>query len=174
MLKCLPAQVSSFVLAYPYAWASNRSEVIGRPIVMLAGALSFCIVLGMFRFIPLHTYDTTATAWALLVIAHIALGSGVTVWQGTCAAVFSDYYSATPEVCEVIVDECGFSNEKVYAMKQPAFANIKLWSGLGSAIAFFLFPLISRDAMVCVPCCTRLWLPFWPKNFADMGRPSSD
>jgi len=43
--------------------------------------------------------------------------------------VFSDYYSATPE---------------------PAFANIKLWSGLGSAIAFFLFPLISRDAMVII------------------------
>ena len=91
-------KVSSFGLAYPYAWLSNKSERYGRPLVMFIGALSFCLILFTFRFTPLDTYESKYKAWMLLIAAHIALGSGITVWQGTAGAVFSDYYSATPEV----------------------------------------------------------------------------
>ena len=105
---------AAFLLAFTYGYISNRLYY-GRLLVMLWGAASFATIF----FILWKVEVTSAWAYAGLFVLY---GSGTTVWQGTCMAVFADYW---------------------HDQAAPAFALLKLQSGAATAVAYFVFPNMS-------------------------------
>eukprot|EP01063_Lacrimia_lanifica_P007606 TRINITY_DN14891_c0_g1_i1.p1 TRINITY_DN14891_c0_g1~~TRINITY_DN14891_c0_g1_i1.p1 ORF type:complete len:519 (+),score=102.17 TRINITY_DN14891_c0_g1_i1:85-1641(+) len=105
------AGAASFVLASVYSWMSSRIP-LGRVGVMLWGALQYILLFAALVW-------WTPTSLAGLYGLWILYGSANTVWQGTCMALFADYWQATPTA---------------------AFANLKLHSGVASFVAYALFP----------------------------------
>lgn len=110
--------IAGAILAVAYG---VLAEVIGdrhgRAVVMVIGALSF----GAICAFVLFSRDSNSFTLTEMVILFILYGSGNAVWQGTCMALFSEYWSSVPEV---------------------AFANLKFHSGLSSAIAFYILPVV--------------------------------
>jgi MFS family permease len=86
-----------------------------RPAIFAAGAGAFAGAAG-----AVFGAGAAAPSRAALFALFCAYGVGVAVWQGTCMAFFGD----------------AFPGRKAL----PAFAALKLHSGLSSAIAFFVLP----------------------------------
>eukprot|EP01061_Rhynchopus_euleeides_P017138 TRINITY_DN28563_c0_g1_i1.p1 TRINITY_DN28563_c0_g1~~TRINITY_DN28563_c0_g1_i1.p1 ORF type:complete len:585 (+),score=157.22 TRINITY_DN28563_c0_g1_i1:87-1757(+) len=105
---------AAFLLAFPYGYVSNRFH-FGRCAVMLWGAASFAGAMVTFWQAEVRSI------WAFAAL-FILYGSGNTVWQGTCMAVFADYW---------------------HQNAAPAFALLKLQSGFATAVAYFVFPKTS-------------------------------
>eukprot|EP01059_Diplonema_ambulator_P008820 TRINITY_DN1857_c0_g1_i1.p1 TRINITY_DN1857_c0_g1~~TRINITY_DN1857_c0_g1_i1.p1 ORF type:complete len:660 (+),score=98.54 TRINITY_DN1857_c0_g1_i1:2439-4418(+) len=95
------------------------ASTYGRPVVMTIGALAWSVECFMFVVAP-SNYVTMP----VIVVAYLLHGLGYSVWQGTATAVHAALFMHEPKWLD------------------SAFANMKLWSGMGSAIGYFLFPLI--------------------------------
>lgn len=109
--------------SYVFSWMVIRCGS-GMTVVMSIGAVCFALSSG------LPMLDITIFAeWPILLMSFAAYGSGQSVWQGPAMALFGAYWPSNP---------------------QAAYANLKLHSGLASAIAFFLFPRLSaKEASIC-------------------------
>eukprot|EP00754_Rhynchopus_humris_P042767 Rhum_TRINITY_DN2744_c0_g1::Rhum_TRINITY_DN2744_c0_g1_i1::g.8073::m.8073 len=126
----------AFLLAFPYGYVSNRFTY-GRAIVMIWGAMSYA---GIFTFLALNEANSIES----FLLIFTLYGSGNTVWQGTCMAVFADYWGKDPA---------------------PAFANLKLHSGVATTLAYACFPKtsltsaeIAKIILVCDAVAIVLYL----------------
>eukprot|EP01059_Diplonema_ambulator_P026163 TRINITY_DN4336_c0_g1_i1.p1 TRINITY_DN4336_c0_g1~~TRINITY_DN4336_c0_g1_i1.p1 ORF type:complete len:429 (+),score=67.95 TRINITY_DN4336_c0_g1_i1:352-1638(+) len=117
----------SFVLAFLFTRVSNSLEH-GRGVVMCVGGFCYTVVFASQWLVR----STTRPSLFLLFAFY---GAANTVWQGTCMAVFSDYWHAHP---------------------LPAFANLKLHSGLASALGFALFPRASQPTPAILCLCASI------------------
>eukprot|EP01064_Diplonema_japonicum_P032278 TRINITY_DN6015_c0_g1_i1.p1 TRINITY_DN6015_c0_g1~~TRINITY_DN6015_c0_g1_i1.p1 ORF type:complete len:437 (+),score=95.42 TRINITY_DN6015_c0_g1_i1:524-1834(+) len=146
--------LTSFVFAMPFAWLSNRDRY-GRSTVMIVGGFAYVVVFAVSWLVrPTNTPS--------LAIIFMFYGIGNTVWQGTCMAVFSDYWHAAP---------------------LPAFANLKLHSGLASSFGYALFPHIASPvpevlclifSVVGVLCYLATLLHVIPERVPVTGPDDSD
>ena len=112
--------------AYPLSRFSNYM-VHGRSVIMVFGGFCYSVIYLVMWFVsPTDIFS--------LAVLFILYGIGNTVWQGTCMAVFADIWHDDPA---------------------PAFANLKLHSGLASTIAYGAFVGQDRSdvAAVCFFIC---------------------
>ena len=114
------ANVFSALAAAAFGLAAQRWPGC-RPAIFAAGAGAFAGAAG-----AVFGAGDPAPSRAALFALFCAYGVGVAVWQGTCMAFFGD----------------AFPGRKAL----PAFAALKLHSGLASAIAFFVLPSASPRA----------------------------
>ena len=108
------ANVVSALAAAAFGMAAQRWTG-SRPAIFAMGAGAFAGAAG-----AVFGAGAAAPSRAALFALFCAYGVGVAVWQGTCMAFFGD----------------AFPGRKAL----PAFAALKLHSGLSSAIAFFVLP----------------------------------
>eukprot|EP00958_Prasinococcus_capsulatus_P025196 scaffold4147_cov412-Prasinococcus_capsulatus_cf.AAC.3 len=124
-------QVTALVMAAPLTRLSNLPS-LGRKLVMSLGSVAYTVLLVLLLTL---TNGPAFESSFLVGFIFFLCGFGNCVWQGCCAAVHSDFFTNNPA---------------------PAFANLKLWSGLASAFAFFVFP--SLEDAVLVPMCLSVVL----------------
>lgn len=148
------ANVVSAIAAAGFGEACRRFGASARRWVLAAGAASFGIATGTVFAAP---HGTDAPAWSLnaLVFLFILYGVGVAAWQGTCMAFFAD----------------AFPGEQAL----PAFAALKLQSGLASAIAFFALPSAppGRAAAACLVLATLGFAAYLPAEARVQRRGSA-
>mmetsp|Transcript_17218 Transcript_17218/g.48461 ORF Transcript_17218/g.48461 Transcript_17218/m.48461 type:complete len:491 (+) Transcript_17218:131-1603(+) len=107
------------IVAFPLG---KLSDALGTVPTMTIGAV--CYIAAMSTLVATHTsYDADADSigddglwlqgWGTIVPVGIALGIGNAVWNTTNSAVFGRFFSEE---------------------KEAAFANLKLWSGIATAI----------------------------------------
>jgi len=101
--------------------ACRRHGADGRRAALLVGALAFGLSTAA---VCLHGDDSAPWGVRSLAVLFIAYGTGVAVWQGCVMAFFGDAFQG--------------------AAALPAFAALKLQSGLASALCFFLLPHAPR------------------------------
>jgi len=102
------------VLALGFSCCQSRTPH-GRMITMVLGWISFtsaCVVL--------LAVDEADFNWAVFIFLFCAWGAGKAVWQGTCMAVFADYFAG--------------------AAAPAAFAFLKLTSSGATMLGFYIFP----------------------------------
>ena len=108
------ANVVSALAAAAFGAAAQRMPGC-RPVIFAVGAAAFAAAAG-----AVFSAGAVAPSRGALFLLFCAYGIGVAVWQGTCMAFFGD----------------AFPGDKAL----PAFAALKLHSGLSSAVAFFVLP----------------------------------
>eukprot|EP01083_Nonionella_stella_P142809 442528_1 len=94
------------------------SDLYGQKPVMILGAVGDMALGG---YLLISGISDTATLLQIAIMASL-FGLGHGVWQSMNSAVFGKFFRTELE---------------------PAFGNLKLWSGLSTAVAFFLFPSLS-------------------------------
>lgn len=128
------AGITAALLALAYgAMAEVLGDRHGRAIVMCVGAISFsgvCIIFILAK-------DPSHFTLLEMMVIFLLYGSGQAVWQGTCMALFSEYWTFEPT---------------------DAFANLKFHSGLSTAIAFYMLPAVPGLRWRSFVCLTTVVL----------------
>jgi len=101
------------VISLPLGFISDRC---GRRPCMLLGFFANTLVCGW-----LLSSLTYGHSWVSLSLTSILVGVGNAVWQTINSATFGAFF----------VDDM-----------EAAFSNLKLWSGVATALSFYLFPLV--------------------------------
>ena len=105
------------LLSFPYAWIANR---VGKLPLMVFGAINFATM--AFVVMALSSDKLQDLGWGLIFL-YIIGGSGRAVFESTLKATVADFFPQD---------------------KEAAFANILIASGGSSALAFIMFPLMSK------------------------------
>jgi MFS family permease len=123
--------LSGALVSLPFGYLSDR---FGRWTIMILGFLAHGGVSVYFATWPDVSDDSVPTdadlhGWSTIIFTSMALGIGNSVWNSMNAAVFGEFFA---------ID------------REAAFANLKMWSGGATAIAYFLFPHISLHVQTAI------------------------
>ncbi|GAB5359135.1 hypothetical protein AAMO2058_000518500 [Amorphochlora amoebiformis] len=118
MTAIIPATAT--LMSFPY---STFSDKMGKAPVMIVGCISYFLIAVLVSAISKESL--TSLGWGLVWI-YIVAGNGRAVFEGTNKAMIADLF---PE------------------HKPAAFANVIITSGGASAIAFYIFPQMSKIGM---------------------------
>eukprot|EP01062_Namystynia_karyoxenos_P047026 TRINITY_DN35368_c1_g1_i1.p1 TRINITY_DN35368_c1_g1~~TRINITY_DN35368_c1_g1_i1.p1 ORF type:complete len:906 (+),score=228.44 TRINITY_DN35368_c1_g1_i1:101-2719(+) len=122
--------VAAALLAPVFAAAAHRC---GRGAVLALGAACWaaeCLVLLWLLYAAPPGGAPARPEYWVLLCTFVLHGAGFSVWQGTGTAAHVAFFHSSRAALEA------------------AFANIKLWSGLGTAAGFFCFPSVSDAVML--------------------------
>mmetsp|Transcript_5575 Transcript_5575/g.7420 ORF Transcript_5575/g.7420 Transcript_5575/m.7420 type:complete len:460 (+) Transcript_5575:36-1415(+) len=126
MAAVVPATAT--LLAVPY---SKLTNITGKDPVMICGCFSYLVIAMVVVLVKDEKLESLK--WGL-VFLYIIAGNGRAVFEGTNKAMVADF----------------FPNQK-----EAAFANVIITSGGASAVAFYIFPLLSKLTMglIVAVCC---------------------